>query len=668
MNAKEVAEKNVILSYRVGSSLYGTNTPDSDIDYSGVFMPDENMVFGFERADEVDLSFKSKREDGKNNKDAVDVVLYEFRKFAKLALDNNPNILEQLFVNKENLVYSNSYGDKLLKYGYLFPHKGLKEKFMGYAFSQKHKMVIRTDNFHALENAHEWLEENMKTVEDGKRLLVEFLPKKLPFMSVRGDNILIGDLNFQRHFMLRKVKKMIAERLSKATNRKNLLTKYGYDCYHKDTEFLTKNGWKLYDEIENNEELGTLNPKSFKLEFQVPCERVKKLYNGIMYENTGKYTSICVTPNHRMFVSPCHRNSKNNFSTKYINNINDWKIIPLYEILNNSKSHFHITSQIKPNNIDYCISDNYLKLIGMYLSDGTVSFRNNKIKSIRIYQTNHGKKAFFDLMNEIINDYEFKIYSYQRNDILNETIWDTHNNIKNQIVDDCGYGTNKHLPIWIFKLSKRQIDLLLNALFLGDGTNKNEFVNVYYTNSKKLANGVQILAFLSGRKVNLCGKYDGGMYQVSYKKEIDDYDYLVFSENLKEFKRRSNNKLINNGFKKFKYNDYIVCFSVPNELLITRYKGKIAIQGNTKFASHLVRLMLEGKELLTTERLTFPLKEKQLILDIKLGKYKMTEVLRMAEEFENELNDLVEKSKLPSKPRYNEVQELVKNMLKQLYE
>jgi predicted nucleotidyltransferase len=229
MNAREVAEKNKMLEYMVGSKLYGTDTSTSDTDYSGVFMPNADMVFGFERAEEVDLSVKSKRKDGKNDENAVDRVVYELRKFVKLALENNPNILEQLFVNKKNLVFSNEYGNELLRNAYLFPHKGLKEKFLGYAFSQKHKMVIRTDNFHALENANEWLEENVKTVEDSKRLLVEFLLKKLPFMSVKGDNILMGDLNFQRHFMLRKVKKMIVERLSKATNRKDLLTRHGYD-------------------------------------------------------------------------------------------------------------------------------------------------------------------------------------------------------------------------------------------------------------------------------------------------------------------------------------------------------------------------------------------------------------------------------------------------------
>jgi len=227
MDAREIATKYKILEYVVGSHLYGTNTPTSDTDFSGVFLPDENAVFGFERVEEVDLSIKSKRDDGKNDENAVDLVMYEVRKFTRLALDNNPNIIEQLFVPK--VEYANVYGKMILAKAHIFPHKGLKQKFLGYAFSQKHKMVIRTDNYHSLENAYEWLEENTRTVENSKRLLVEVMDKKLPFMSVKGDNILVGDLKFQKHFMLRKVKKMIKERLALATNRKELLTSHGYD-------------------------------------------------------------------------------------------------------------------------------------------------------------------------------------------------------------------------------------------------------------------------------------------------------------------------------------------------------------------------------------------------------------------------------------------------------
>ncbi len=225
MNLTQIANDNKILEIKVGSHLYGTNTPTSDIDYSGIFLPSKALVFGFQRVEEVNLSIMDKDEAGKNTQNAVDRKLYELRKFVKLALENNPNLIEQLFVNEPNIVYINDAGRALLAQKHRFPHQGLVKKFKGYAFSQKHKMVIRTDKFHELENAFNYL----KAYADQKTLLIELKEKYLPFMTFNQDYCVIGDLNLQKGIFVKKAVSMIEERLSKVGNRKTLITKYGFD-------------------------------------------------------------------------------------------------------------------------------------------------------------------------------------------------------------------------------------------------------------------------------------------------------------------------------------------------------------------------------------------------------------------------------------------------------
>ncbi|HDN26228.1 MAG TPA: hypothetical protein ENG03_03870 [Thioploca sp.] len=225
MDLTKIADDNKILEIRVGSHLYGTNTPTSDFDYSGVFLPTKALVFGFQRVEEVNLSITDKDEAGKNTQNAVDRKLYEFRKFVKLAMENNPNIIEQLFVNEPNIVYINDAGRALLEEKSKFPHKGLVKKFKGYAFSQKHKMIIRTDKFHELENAFGYL----KAYAEQKELLIELKDKFLPFIKFNKDYCVIGDLNLQKGIYVKKAVSMIEERLSKVGHRKNLITKYGFD-------------------------------------------------------------------------------------------------------------------------------------------------------------------------------------------------------------------------------------------------------------------------------------------------------------------------------------------------------------------------------------------------------------------------------------------------------
>lgn len=234
---QKMAWDNRIIWITVGSNLYGTNTPTSDEDYMGIFMPDEEYVIGMKRVNEVDLSIKSKKEDGKNDEDAVDNKYYEYRQYLMKAVDNNPNILELLFVNKENIKFINDFGMELLDNAHLFPHKGLKKKFLGYAFSQKHKMVIRTEHYHTIKEANEYfqafLDDDLQheTLRERRKMLTAlFVERYSPsFLVEKKGHFELGDLKFQKHVPVGKMAKAVAERFAKASHRKGLMEKYGYD-------------------------------------------------------------------------------------------------------------------------------------------------------------------------------------------------------------------------------------------------------------------------------------------------------------------------------------------------------------------------------------------------------------------------------------------------------
>ncbi len=225
---REQAEANKILEVRIGSHLYGTNTPKSDEDFAGVFLPPIEYVFGLKSVKEVDLSVSDKNQEGKNTKDAVDRKLYEYRKFISLALQNNPNILEILYVNEPNIIYCNHYGRHLLSIKKLFLCSGLQKKFLGYAKAQKHKMIIRRDHYEDLKNGYEFLQlcpdkMTMSQIIDNQKILRPFHLKE------KGFHVHCGDICFEPGVYVKKAKKMLKERLDKATSRIELVLKYGYD-------------------------------------------------------------------------------------------------------------------------------------------------------------------------------------------------------------------------------------------------------------------------------------------------------------------------------------------------------------------------------------------------------------------------------------------------------
>ena len=73
----------IIYKTIVGSQSYGTNTPNSDVDYKGVYIQDKRDILSFKYKQQVDV--------GK------DEVYYEIRRFLELVQSANPTLLEMLY-------------------------------------------------------------------------------------------------------------------------------------------------------------------------------------------------------------------------------------------------------------------------------------------------------------------------------------------------------------------------------------------------------------------------------------------------------------------------------------------------------------------------------------------------------------------------------------------
>jgi predicted nucleotidyltransferase len=127
----------ILLEVRSGSYLYGTNTPESDVDYQGVFLPPEEYILGLDRVEILDCSIISKNEKGTNNKDAIDRKFYEIRRFVELVLKGNPNIIELSFVNEENIIQITEFGKELLNTIPLLLGRKFINSFMGFILSEK---------------------------------------------------------------------------------------------------------------------------------------------------------------------------------------------------------------------------------------------------------------------------------------------------------------------------------------------------------------------------------------------------------------------------------------------------------------------------------------------------------------------------------------------------
>lgn len=126
---EEFWDTRLIMKVYAGSHSYGTNTKDSDEDLRGVCIPPNNYLLGLDNFEQ--------KESGE-----PDSVIYSLRKFVYLALQNNPNILDALFVEKNHIIFINDFGRELRDLRYDFLSKRVYKTYGGYAYSQLKKMVV----------------------------------------------------------------------------------------------------------------------------------------------------------------------------------------------------------------------------------------------------------------------------------------------------------------------------------------------------------------------------------------------------------------------------------------------------------------------------------------------------------------------------------------------
>ncbi len=369
-------------------------------------------------------------------------------------------------------------------------------------------------------------------------------------------------------------------------------------CYDKETECLTKDGWKKYFELTFEDDIATFNKGTGALEYQKPEGFYINHYKGDMIHfggtDTDKRIDVMVTPDHRMLVQDkkCLGRYPGKKYYKY-GYTDEWKVVKSQDVRRFAKFRACVDSfegemdkEVVEIGDRIFHIDDYLQMIGWYLSEGGWWQWSENAFAVSVSQVvgsehiSECRQLFGKLgFRSSINNQGCEIFSLSGKPLA------IHFNAF--LGHRC---ENKKIPDWVRNLPREKLRILVDTMVKGDGhdqrtakwkdkTYERRYIQ-YFTTSKQLADDLQDVVFKLGYvptikpKWTHTSKKQGYTIQWSETSEIGKFP--VVGLHGKPVSRR------------VPYDDTIWCVMVPNTFFATRRNGKVLLNGNTPKEFYLI--------------------------------------------------------------------------------
>ena len=131
---------NIVYLCQMGSVAYGINNDDSDKDIYGYVIPTKELVFphkfGYIYGFDQPKDFEQWQEHHvKFNDIEYDFTVFNIIKFFRLLVDNNPNLINALYVPRSCILHTTKISEYIRENRDIFLHKGAWHRFKGYSYN-----------------------------------------------------------------------------------------------------------------------------------------------------------------------------------------------------------------------------------------------------------------------------------------------------------------------------------------------------------------------------------------------------------------------------------------------------------------------------------------------------------------------------------------------------
>lgn len=170
----------VLVKAVAGSHLFGLNTPSSDIDYKGVYIPEaDDIILGRIKRS---INTSTNPTSSKNTAEDIDCEFYSLDKFLKMVQEGQTVALELLFTPDEYIIEKDPLWDKIVDMRSKFLHKNVTA-FIGYAKTQANRYGIRGSRMGTMLDGVNLLKSAQETLDNDNARLAWIWDEILEFVE-----------------------------------------------------------------------------------------------------------------------------------------------------------------------------------------------------------------------------------------------------------------------------------------------------------------------------------------------------------------------------------------------------------------------------------------------------------------------------------------------------
>lgn len=355
-----------------------------------------------------------------------------------------------------------------------------------------------------------------------------------------------------------------------------------WGCHDEESRILTPGGFKHFRDLTDGDKVAQFDPDTREMTFVKPQVRTVRDWDGDLLHFEGKGLDMMLTPTHRMFIkgknaTQWHVESAGDLversgQVKFVGSV-WWKGV----------MDHRFTLPGLPSSVGYSGCDpksfrmnDWLEFLGYYLSEGGRCTRPACLKLSQRESVNPEKTAKIRACMVRLG-IEFSEYPNHKTGDVNWTICGKQ--FWKWVDENIGAACDsKRIPRQFLELSQYQLQILFDAMMLGDGSldlregNRN---GCYMSTSKGLCEDFQELCIRLGLRSTLSlhkeasgNRKTGWRVSWSYGR---DFAYNDPCET-----------------DRVPYKGKVYCCKVPKGFIVTERHGRIGYQGNTGEGTYTV--------------------------------------------------------------------------------